>query len=92
MSRAKKLSSLDETLSKIGVDKSIAPKPSVGDKPNKMKSVPVRLTEEQWELVRELSFKTRIPLQTLIFQGLSMVFEEKGMKPLPQVADRRVRG
>jgi hypothetical protein len=57
-----------------------AKKPARGKPP---KTVPVRMTHEQWYQAKEFGMQFDTSLQELFIQGLNMVRASKGLPPLP---------
>lgn len=60
-----------------------APAAKKASKAKPPKTVPVRLTHEQWYQAKEFGMQFDTSLQELFIQGLNMVRASKGLPPLP---------
>lgn len=73
--------SVDDVERENSVERAPAAKKATKAKPPK--TVPVRMTHEQWYQAKEFGMQFDTSLQELFIQGLNMVRASKGLPPLP---------
>ena len=89
---------LDQAINRI-VERRTPPAPKkaapVEEKQPRIKNdkhISLRITDAQWEVLRELSYETKETQQSLLLAGMNLLLESHGKKPLPSAVDGRTRG